>query len=60
MSYADYNVSKVRVLNRFQLADRTYYTVVLALKAYNAFGLLERDGNQWRFLVRPADWAMLC
>lgn len=60
MSYADYNLSKVRVLSAFKIGNATYYTVLLALKAYDAYGLLTRHGETWRFIVRPADWAMLC
>jgi hypothetical protein len=60
MSYADYNISTVQVLNEFRIDGRAHYTVLLALKAYNALGILIQGDSGWRFIVRPADWAMLC
>ncbi len=60
MSYADYNISSVQVLNTFQVNGQAYYTVLLALKAYTAYGILTLDETGWRFIVKPADWAQLC
>ncbi len=60
MSYADYNVSSVQVLNEFRIDNQVYYTVLLAMKAYTAYGVLTRTESGWRFIVRPADWASIC
>ena len=60
MSYADYNISTVRVLNEFRIDGRVHYTVLMALKAYNAFGILTQRDSGWQYIVSPADWAMLC
>jgi hypothetical protein len=59
-STADYNLPTVRVVNRFSLNGAHYYTVVLALKAYTAYGLLTHINDAWKFIVKPADWANLC
>lgn len=59
-SDADYNLPNVQVVNRFSINNQDYYTVMLALKAYTAYGVLTKEHGKWRFIVKPADWASIC
>ena len=59
-SNADYNKPGAQVVNQFTINDQEYFTVMLALKAYTAYGLLTKQNGQWRFIVKPADWSKLC
>lgn len=59
-SDADYNLPNTQLVNLFKIDGQVYYTVMLALKAYTAYGLLTKENGQWRFIVKTADWAGLC
>ena len=59
-SNPDYNLPNAQLVNRFRVGEQDYSTVMLALKAYTAYGLLTKVQGKWRFIARPADWARLC
>ena len=59
-SNADYNLPNVQLVNKFTIDDQQFLTVMLALKAYTAYGLLIKEDAKWRFIVKPADWAQIC
>lgn len=59
-SMADYNISSVRLLSRFTVDGQHYYTVMIALKAYTAYGVLTQKAGKWVFIVNPANWALIC
>lgn len=60
LSYADYNVSQARVVNRFAVGERVYYTVALGQKGYTAYGLLFETNAGWQVVFSSKDWPTLC
>ena len=60
LSYPDYNSPAARAVSSFTQGDRTYYLVLLGLKAQSVFGLLTKTLEGWIGHFQPRDYALLC
>ncbi|GHG86576.1 hypothetical protein JJE73_16245 [Comamonas sp. JC664] len=58
-SFEDYGVPETTLVASLHVAGDTQYLVRVGLKGQAVTGLLFREGNTWRLLLRPADYPVL-
>ncbi|NVI99307.1 hypothetical protein HV824_14405 [Myxococcus sp. AM009] len=59
VSFADYGEASTDLVASLQVGGDTQYLVRVGLKGQAVTGLLFREGNAWRLLLRPADYPVL-
>ncbi|MFP2906176.1 hypothetical protein ACLESD_14145 [Pyxidicoccus sp. 3LFB2] len=59
-SFDDYSAPTTEWLATFQTGEQELYLVRVGLKAHSVPGLLFREGDRWRLLLRPANYPLLC
>lgn len=60
VSLADYNMSSVEPLARFDYGGSRHYVVRFGAKVQDVVGLVSGEPAGWRARFRPRDWAQLC
>ncbi|AKQ69640.1 hypothetical protein A176_006552 [Myxococcus hansupus] len=58
-SFEDYGEPETTLVASLHVAGDTQYLVRVGLKGQAVTGLLFREGNTWRLLLRPADYPVL-
>ncbi|WP_426756531.1 hypothetical protein [Myxococcus sp. Y35] len=59
VSFADYGEATTALVAALHVGGDTQYLVRVGLKGQAVTGLLLREGNTWRLLLRPADYPVL-
>ncbi|AEI63215.1 hypothetical protein [Corallococcus macrosporus] len=59
VSFADYGEATTALVATLRVGGDTQYLVRVGLKGQAVTGLLFREGNAWRLLLRPADYPVL-
>ncbi|MCP3136434.1 hypothetical protein [Pyxidicoccus xibeiensis] len=59
-SFEDYASPATEWVATLRSGTEDLYLVRVGIKAQTLIGLLFRDGDRWRLLLRPADYAVLC
>ncbi|NOJ80784.1 hypothetical protein [Myxococcus xanthus] len=59
VSFADYGEASTELVASLRVGGDTQYLVHVGLKGQAVTGLLFREGNAWRLLLRPADYPVI-
>ncbi|MFP2961978.1 hypothetical protein ACLEPN_30370 [Myxococcus sp. 1LA] len=59
VSFADYGEASTALVATLRVGADTQYLIRVGLKGQAVTGLLFREGNAWRLLLRPADYPTL-